>query len=326
MSEAKETRNKSGDEAAVSVPLSWSDTVSYYLLLFVIKGVSYLPFCVLYALSDIIYVPFYYVVRYRRRVVRKNLTESFPDKSVKEVVRLEKRFYRYFIDTALESCKLLSISGDEMRRRMKFVNPEMIRELLAGGKSISVYLGHYGNWEWVSSAGLWFEGTTIVQVYRKLRGRAANKIMGLLRCRMGHLYVSMHDTARFMAAAARENKQYIYGLIADQSPKRRDAKQFVRFLNHLTPVIVATEKAAKHYGNEAVFIDMKRLSRGYYEGEFILLHGDPQSLPDYELTRLYFRHLEEEILRQPELYLWTHKRFKYSQKVQQQDISPDDGN
>ncbi|MCD7709801.1 MAG: lysophospholipid acyltransferase family protein [Porphyromonadaceae bacterium] len=297
--------------------LSLSDTLLYYVLLFIVRVVSHLPFGVLYALSDIIYIPFYHVVRYRRRVVRKNLTESFPNKSVNEIIQLEKRFYHFFIDMCLESFKLMSISGDEIRRRMKFVNPEILHKLLAEGKSVSVYLGHYGNWEWISSAGLWFQETTIVQVYRKLNNRAVGKIMGQLRCRMGHVYVDMHNTVRFMANAARENKPYVYGLLADQSPKKRDAKEFVLFLNHSAPVITGTEKATKRYCHAALFIDMKRVGRGYYEGELVPLHNAPQSLPDYELTHLYFQHLEAEILRQPELYLWSHNRFKYAKEVQQ---------
>lgn len=310
-------KNKSRDEAAAPVSLSWPDALLYYVLLFVVKLVSLLPFRALYVLSDFIFIPFYYAVRYRRGIVRRNLTESFPDKSVEEIVQLEKKFYHFFVDMFLESCKLMSITRDEICRRMRFVNPEKLHRLLAQGKSVSVYLGHYGNWEWISSAGLWFEETTIVQAYHKLSNRAVNKLIGRLRSRLGHVCVNMHDTARFMAAAARENKQYVYGLLADQSPKRKDAKEFVPFLHHSTPVITGTERVTKHFCFEALFIDVKRVGRGYYEGEFISLHDNPRSLPDFELTRRYFQCLETEILRQPELYLWSHKRFKYARRVQQ---------
>ncbi len=318
------TTNKSTDRTAASMPLSGA--LLYYPLLFLVGMVSRLPFGVLYVLSDIVYFPLYHVVRYRRRIVRKNLTESFPGKSADEIKQLERKFYRFFTDMCLESCKLMSISKDEIRRRMKFVNTDMFHELLGRGKTVSVYLGHYGNWEWISSAGLWLEETTVVQVYRKLASRAADRIMSRLRCRMGHAYVDMHDTARFMASAARDNVQYVYGLLADQSPKRREAKEFVRFLNHSAPVITGTEKVTKRFCQAALFIDVRRVRRGYYEGKFVLLHDDPGSLPDYELTRLYFRHLEAEILRQPELYLWTHNRFKYAREVQQQHVPTRNGN
>ncbi len=297
------------------MPLSPAEAVLYYVLLFIVKIVSHMPFRALYMLSDMVYVPFYHVVRYRRGTVRRNLAGSFPDKSADELVRLEKRFYRFFVDMCLESCKLMTISAGEMRRRMKFTGTEAARKLVDEGKSVSVYLGHYGNWEWISSTGLWFKEATVAEVYRKLNSRAADKVMCRLRCRMGNIYVNMHDTARFMAAAAREGRHYVYGLLADQSPKRRDAKQFVPFLNRSVPVVTGTEKVTKRYGHAAMFIDVRRVGRGYYEGAFVPLHDDPQSLPDYELTRLYFQRLETEIVRQPELYLWTHNRFKYARKA-----------
>ncbi len=317
MSETEKTKSKSTDGQAADVPLSRADALLYYGLLLVVKLVSHLPFRALYALSDIIYIPFYHVVRYRRRIVRNNLIGSFPDKSRKEIIQIEKKFYRFFVDMCLESCKLMTISADEMRRRMKFSGTDVACRLIAEGRSVSVYLGHYGNWEWISSTGLWFKEGTVMQVYRQLSSRAVNKLMSRLRCRMGNIYVNMHDTARFMVEAARDNRHYAYGLLADQSPRYRDAKVFIPFLNRSVPVITGTEKVAKRYGHAAMFIDVRRIRRGYYEGEFVSLHANPQSLPDYELTRLYFQRLETEILRQPELYLWTHKRFKYSRDVQQ---------
>lgn len=303
---------------------SFARNLAYCALFAVVGLISCLPFRAIYVLSDIMFVPFYHVVRYRRKIVRKNLCGSFPDKSADEIIRLEKKFYRFFVDMFLESCKLLTISFEEMRKRMKFVNPELVHELLGEGKTVAAYLGHFGNWEWVSSAGLWFKETTIVQVYRKMNSRAAGKIMYLLRCRMGHICVDMHSTARFMATAARDNKQFIYGLLADQTPKWKDSKYFVPFLNHSTPVIIGTEKATKRYCHAAIFIDIKRVRRGFYEAEFIPLGGDLRALADYELTRLYFQHLENEILRQPELYLWSHRRFRNARVLKQKDIHPDE--
>ncbi|MCD8282078.1 MAG: lysophospholipid acyltransferase family protein [Prevotella sp.] len=306
-------KSKVTDWRAVS--LSFFDTLSYCALFVVVWLVACLPFRALYVLSDIIYIPFYYVVRYRRKIVRRNLTGSFPDKNEAEIVGIEKRFYRFFVDMSLESCKLMTISKDEMRGRMKFTGTDVARKFIEEGKSVSVYLGHYGNWEWESSTGLWFREGTVMEVYRKLRNRVVNRLMSRLRRRMGNIYVNMHDTARFMASAARDGRYYACGLLADQSPKRKDAKVFIPFLNRSVPVITGTERVTKRYGHAAMFIRVRRVRRGYYEGDFIPLHEDPASLPDYELTRLYFQQLEAEIQRQPELYLWTHRRFKYARPL-----------
>ena len=126
----------------------------YHLLFFFLKLLSYIPFGVLYVLSNCLFYPIYYIVRYRRKVVRKNLTESFPEKSEQEIKRIEKEFYRFFVDQVLESCKMMTISPEEISRRMKFTNVEAANAVFRKGKSIALYMGPYGNWEWVPRGGL----------------------------------------------------------------------------------------------------------------------------------------------------------------------------
>lgn len=289
------------------------DVIRYHMLLSIVKMLSYLPFGLLYVLSDALFFPFYFIIRYRRKTVRKNLTESFPDKSRDEIIRIEKKFYRFFVDMVLESCKLVSISPEEMKRRMTFANIEMANDLLAKGESVSVFLGHYGNWEWMSTIGLWLSKDAVrAQIYHKLRNKAMDRLMKHLRERGGNRCVEMYKTVRFMGKAATDDKPCIIGFIADQSPKGREVRHFIRFLNHEIPVLTGTEKATKHYGYKAIFISTRRVRRGYYECEVTSLHDRPESLPDFELTSLYFRRLEQEIMQQPELYLWTHNRFKYA--------------
>ena len=287
----------------------------YHLLRLFLKLLSYIPFGVLYFLADGISCLLYDVVRYRRKIVRRNLTESFPEKSPTEIRRIEHKFYRFFADMMLESCKLASLSQEEMKRRMQFRNIEAVNALLKKGKSVSIYLGHYGNWEWVSSMPLWLEKNAIgAQIYHKLRNDHMDRLMLHLRGRMGAVSVDMHKTARYITELAGNHQVCAIGFIADQSPKFRESRHFLSFLHHKTPVLVGSEKITKHYGFEAFYLDVRRIRRGYYEAEFVRLHENPRSLPDFELTALYFKHLEQAILRQPELYLWTHNRFKHAEK------------
>lgn len=288
----------------------------YPLLRFFLKLFSCIPWCILYALSDSLFCLLYYVAGYRRKIVRQNLTESFPEKSLPEIRQIEKDFYHFFADTILESYKLASISPEELRKRMKFKNVEAVNAKSREGKSVSVYLGHYGNWEWVSSMPLWLEKSVEgVQIYHKLRNQTMERLMLYIRERMGGISVEMHKTARYITELVNSRKVCVIGFIADQSPKKRESRYFLPFLHHKTPVLTGTEKITKHYGFEAFFLDVKRVKRGYYEAEFVQLHDAPQSLPDFELTVLYFQHLEQAIQRQPELYLWTHNRFKHAEKT-----------
>lgn len=287
----------------------------YHLLSFFLKLLSYIPFGVLYVLSDCLFYPLYYIVRYRRKVVRRNLTESFPEKSEQEIKRIEKGFYRFFIDQVLESCKMMTISPEEITRRMKFANVEAANAVFRKGKSIALYMGHYGNWEWVPSIPLCLEKNVMaVQIYHKLSNENMDRLMLNNRERLGAISVEMRKTARFITDMVQNGKVGIVGFIADHSPRKKDARHFLSFLNHDAPVLTGTEKIIKHYDFEAWFLKVKRIKRGYYEAELVCLHENPKELPDFELTALYFQVLEKMIVSRPELYLWTHNRFKYAKR------------
>lgn len=287
----------------------------YYLGLSIVKVISYTPFWLLYILSDILFFPLYYVLRYRRKIVRRNLTESFPGKSIDEIIGIEKEFYHFFIDLILESCKLLSVNEEEIKRRFVFVNKEVINDRLKEGKNVSAFIGHYGNWEWLTSCGLWFvKEAKMAQIYHEMHNKSADKLIRKIRERMGNECVEMHKTARFAMQAAEDKRAYLIGFIADQSPGKKESTHFVDFLNHEVPVLVGTEKITKRLGFEAIYVSIRRLKRGYYECVLSPLHDNPASLPDYELTYIYYKRLEEDIRRHPELYLWSHNRFKFAHR------------
>lgn len=290
--------------------------MTYHLLSFFLRLFSYVPFCLLYIISDGLYFWVYYIFRYRRRIVRKNLTESFPEKSEHGIKEIEKKFYSFFTDNILESLKMFTISRKEMLRRVKFINVEEVDALMGDGKSISLFLGHYGNWEWMSSIPLHINKEVVAaQIYHKLSNKNMDRLMLYVRERMGAVCVEMRKTARYVNELATENKVCIIGFIADQSPRKKDSHHFLHFLNHNTPVLTGTEKITKHYDFGAFFLDVKRVKRGYYEARFVKMHDNPKSLPDFELTAIYYQMLEKCIRTQPELYLWSHNRFRNAEKL-----------
>ncbi len=282
-----------------------------WLLKLMLRLVALIPFSVLYLISDCLYYLVYYVIRYRRKVVHKNLRECFPEKTDAERMKIEKGFYRFFVDNILEICKLAYMSKAEMSRRMRFTNIEAVNSLLREGRSVSMFLGHYGNWEWVSSMPLHLPGEALgVQIYHKLDNESVDSLMLEMRGRMGATSVEMRHTARFITRLKNEGKVCIVGFIADQSPWRSESHYSLPFLHHMTPVLTTTEKITKHYDFEAFFLRVIRVKRGYYEAELVKMSDNPKDLPDYRLTDIYYRMLEKEIIGKPELYLWSHKRFK----------------
>lgn len=288
----------------------------YHLLRLFLKLFSFVPWRLMYVMSDGLYYIVYYVAGYRRKIVRRNLVESFPMKSEQEIKRIEKKFYHFFVDMIFESCKLAFMSQREMKQRMKFINVEEVNAMIRQGRSNAIYLGHYGNWEWVSSMPLWLDKRmTGAQIYHKLSNKHMDRLMLSIRERMGAACVEMHKTARYVTELMAGHKVCVIGFIADQSPRKKDSRHFLHFLNHNTPVLTGTEKIIKHYGFEAWYLDVRRVKRGYYEAEFVRLHETPHALPDFELTAIYYQMLEKCIKEHPELYLWSHKRFRHAEKL-----------
>lgn len=287
--------------------------MKYRLLRIMLKIAGRMPFWLLYALSAVLYVLIYRVVRYRRRIVRRNLTECFPEKTPADIRRIERRFYRNFADQLVETCKMGGMSPVEMSRRMRFVNIGDVNASLRAGRSVALFIGHYGNWEWVSSMPIGLEKSALAaQIYHHLHDKSFNRIICENRTAFGAVNVDMYQTARFIRHLADEGTCSIIGFIADQSPKRRDAHYFVPFLHHDTPVLTGTEKIVRHFGFEPWFLDVRKLSRGHYEARFVPMQPDPGSTSGFGLTDTYFKMLENMIRRNPELYLWTHNRFKYA--------------
>lgn len=285
------------------------------LLVNCIYGVLYLlsllPMRIHYLFSDFFYLLVYYVVRYRVKLVRKNLADSFPEKSAEELRKTEKAFYHWFCDYIVETIKLISISKKELQRRMVFKGVEVIDEMIENGQSCAMYLGHYCNWEWVSSFPLWATPKAKCgQIYHPLENKEFDSMFLKLRQRMGAISIPMAETLRRIATFRKQQQPIVVGYIADQVPFWNNIHHWIDFLNHDTPVLTGTERLVRSAGHAVVYLDITRPRRGYYVGEIKLITLDPKQTKDYELTDAYFRLLEESIRRAPQYWLWTHNRWK----------------
>lgn len=285
--------------------------ILYYLLLAVCYPISLLPFRVHYLFADMLYFLMYYVVGYRRKVVRKNLTASFPEKSEEELRKIERGFYHFLCDYLVETMKLLTLSREEMKKRIVFRSAELVDEILEKGQSVTLYVGHYCNWEWASSIPLWINPNVWGgQVYHPLENKAFDKLFLKIRERMGAHCIAMQDTLREIMKHKRENKPIVMGYISDQKPLWVNIHHWVDFLHHDTPVLTGAERIARKMNHAALYVDVQRIRRGYYEAEFKCITREPQKLKEFELTDIYFEMLEKSIRRAPEFWLWSHDRWK----------------
>lgn len=282
----------------------------YHILFFLLYLLSLLPMRLLYLLSDGLFFPLFYLVKYRRKVVEKQLDECFPEKSMQERRAIERQFYHFFCDYLVEVIKLFSISKKEMMRRMKFVGIEQVREELKDKKFCFLYLGHYCNWEYIASLSYWLPEIHCGQIYHRIYNQAFDELFLKLRGQFGGESILMKDTLRRILTLRNQEKKVMIGFIADQLPKWENMHHWTTFLNHDTSFFIGAERIAKQVDAALYYVDVERVKRGYYQVRFRLMTLHPKEFPDYELTDQYARLLEESICRQPAYWLWTHKRWK----------------
>ena len=276
-------------------------------------AISLLPFRLLYVLADIECFMLYYVIRYRRGVVRRNLVTSFPDKSEQEIVQIEKRFYHWFCDYFFEAVKLLSISDAELRRRFTIINSEEVEQCFKEGQDVAAILGHYCNWEWLSCVGmnLPLERETGL-IYHPLRNKAFDYLFRKLRLHEKHSRViPKQDILRYVLSRKKEGIRNICGYISDQGPKWKNIHLWLPFLNHEhTPVFTGGERIMRKMNNAVFYVEMSRPKRGYYTATYKLITRTPNALEPDGITRRFFHMLEQTIRREPAYYLWSHNRWK----------------
>ena len=272
---------------------------------------SLLPFRVHYLLSDLLYLITYRVAGYRVKIVRGNLETSFPEKTEHELRDIERRFYHLLCDYFVETVKTMTMSERQMRRHMVFKGTEEVARCVSDGQSCAVYLGHLFNWEWITSLPLWMPQTAhCAQLYHALENPTFDRLFLQLRQRWGAECIALVDILRKTVEYKRQGTSTVIGYIGDQVPHWNNIHHWCQFLNHDTPVMTGAERIAVKNNQALFYLEVRQLRRGYYEAEFKLITREPKQLKEYESVDIYFRMLEANIRRQPELWLWSHNRWK----------------
>jgi len=274
-----------------------------------------LPFRVLYVFSDFLFILVYYLARYRRKLVKKNLLNAFPNKSKDELRRIERQFYHHLCDYFVETIKTLRLTEEEVKKRMKFENPELINKLTENGNSCLLSLGHYANWEWVPSIGLYMiPGVIPGLIYKQLHSDAFDRLFLKIRSRFNSVPIEKRRTYRTLIKARDEGKPTVVGFLSDQRPPKSVTEYWTTFLNQDTLIETGMERIARSFKLPVVYLDMKKVKRGHYVGRFLSLTLDASEEPQYAVTERYARELEETVNRDPSYYLWTHNRWKFKKE------------
>ena len=288
----------------------------FYIFYAIIWTLAWLPMQVLYVLSDLIFPLIYHVVGYRRKVVRKNLILAFPEKTLGDIILIEKKFYHYFCDLMFETIWQMHAPKDDMKKRMTFENLELLTVHAKEGRSVMLMTAHYCNWEWTSVICLYLPSDfKAYPVYQRLQSKHFNKLMFQLRNRYGAVNVEKDELVRTILNMRKEGIQGIFGMISDQSPMARFIRYRMDFLHQDTPVFLGTEQLAKKYNYPVYYLDIQRVKRGYYHAVVQPIAVSPTDTAEYEITTAFMQQLEKDIRHRPEFWLWSHNRWKHSKKT-----------
>lgn len=243
----------------------------------------------------------------------QNLLIAFPEKTEKERLRIAKDFYHNFIDTFIETIKMLSASQSFLEKRFKG-NWEVINELHASGKNCQLHLGHNFNWEWGNAVAAAKLKYSFLVVYMPIANKIFDRMFIQLRSRSGTILIpATNMKSRFKDL---RDRQYVLGLAADQNPGDPSGAWWVNFFNRRTPFVKGPEKGAITNNTDVVFAFIRKPKRGYYEVVFSRPDIELKELQPGELTHKFAVYLEEVIRENPSMWLWSHRRWKweYSEK------------
>ena len=273
------------------------------------SAMALLPFSVLYGISDFLYLIFYKGLKYRNVVVKRNLRNSFPEKSEAELLEIEKDFYHQLCDNIVETVKLLHISDKEVDRRIKVSGTEIVDRCAAEGHPVIVYLGHYGNWEWVTAVARQYKVPDFsAQVYKPLHDKAFDKLMLKLRSRFGSISIPKSSVLRSLLKWRNEGKKFVIGFISDHRTNSDTPHNTTLFLNQETSLVAGGEEIGNRINAAYLFLDVEKTARGHYQLTFKEIIPNDNAI-NYPYTRGYMEMFEENIRRRPGLWLWSHKRW-----------------
>ena len=284
------------------------DRLKYHLYLALLYPVALLPLRLLYIASDIIAFMMRRMMRYRRKVVRDNLASCFPEKSHAERAAIEKEFYRSLADNIVETVKLLSISHRAMRRRVVVTNGHLVDEIAATGRPIILYLGHFGNWEWMPAMTYYYSSAILNgHIYKKMHDPAADAVMHRIRSRFPSQGIELKRALREILAMGRKGAPMMVGFISDHRFNNVQRRHSTMFLNHETPYYVGGEAIGSKIGAEFLYLDVEKTGRGHYRLTFVPITPDPAV--ENSVTIKYMELMEATIRRQPPYWLWSHRRW-----------------
>ena len=284
--------------------------IKYVFIKSLFKLISLLPFPLIYLISDFVAFTLKNIIRYRKSIVYQNIKKTNLNLSKKQISSIVNEFYTHFSDVFLEMIKLDQMSKKQIAKKFVLKNKELIDGYYKENKSVILMASHYGGFEWCTTLDYFFKHK-VAAIYTPLKDKVFNSIVYKSRSKHGIKLVPRTDSVNEIIKLEKTNKNFIYGLAADQSPQIRTINYWTNFLGVETLFFTGSERLAKELNIPVVFGEMKKIKRGKYQMEFKLIADNPLELKDKEITEIYKKMVENQIKTNPSYYFWTHRRFKH---------------
>ncbi len=286
----------------------------FYIFVALSYTITLLPMRLLHLLSDLLWPFFYYVVRYRRKVVEKNLRNAFPEKSHEERIKIARKFYRHLTDMIMETLKAMHLTPEQIMKRFRVPDTSLPDRFFSEGRDMVALSSHYNNWEWMSALQ-YSSKHRVITIYKPLKDTNFDKFLLKIRTRFGLWVTPMNHIARDLVQCRNQKILTMSGFIGDQTPPPGDNSYWTTFLNQDTGFYRGAEKVAVKYDMAVVFIDIVKRKRSYYEVVYHLLSEHPRDEEPNTIIARYASKLEEVIRANPEYWLWSHRRWKYKKPL-----------
>lgn len=287
-------------------------------LIKILYFISKMPLKILYIFSDIIFYLNHFFVGYRKKIITQNIKNSFPEKTDKEVKEIRKKFYRNFSDYLVETVKSFSISENESRVRMQHINQDLYFEAQKEGKNIILLAGHVFNWEWINALAKVVPQNHSHPVYRKVNSDFWENQMKKVRNRFGNEALEANEVIKNILRN-NNNGDSIYMFVADQTPHVSHVNYGIEFLHQKTPVFIGYDKLATKLDLVFIYCEMKKVKRGFYQVNYNRIYPDGEKFVPNEVVKKFHKLLENTIRKNPDNYLWSHRKWKYQDAIKNYD-------
>lgn len=257
------------------------------------------------------------VAGYRYKVVMSNLRLAFPQKGDREIKRIAKKSYRSFFDTTLNIFRIRFASRKRIMRTVVFKNLEMMQNLYGKDKDGIMLAGHYSCWEYIGTVQPDI-GHQTVAAYQPLTFAPLENIIREARERFGAKMAALKDVFRVLFAYQRQGVKTMTLMVSDQSPGRGSCANWVTLLGQPTPVLIGPERIAQKLDSAVMYLRIVERRRFRYEYEFVMLSESAAKEEPMAITKRFYEELEKDLHRVPELWMWTHKRWKHAHLYREQ--------